>query len=421
MPVLPLWPLHVMFGLMPLWWVLGGASLFWPVLGLMLGVVLLSRGRLLLPTGWALWLGLLGLMVLSVVRLDKVTSLFMWGLRFGFALAAFIVYLYVYNAARAGARWDRLFQPLMFYWLGMVVLGWIGVFVPRFAITTPMEMLVPDSISGDRIVQALLHSHATEYSATSLNPYYRTAAPYPYTNNWGTAFDLLVPCVVGYVTSVREGVLRRVLMVSLPLGAVPAFLTLNRGMFVGIGAGLLYLGLRALFRGDVRVIMSIVGVAAAAWIVTFFVPVADLISTRVENTASTRDRADLYWQTFEAVLRSPILGYGVPRTVDTTTGAEPLGTQGQLWLVMFSYGIPAVLCLLGILVLVARRMSVAVSTTGKWLSVIPVVALTITPFYGYTDVNMSVMFFGIGMAIAAVDGPVNRGSQHSVAASSGTA
>ena len=36
------------------------------------------------------------------------------------------------------------------------------------------------------------------------------------------------------------------------------------------------------------------------------------------------------------------------------------------------------------------------------------IALVITPFYGFTDVNLSVMFFGIALAMAAVDGPVNR-------------
>jgi hypothetical protein len=40
--------------------------------------------------------------------------------------------------------------------------------------------------------------------------------------------------------------------------------------------------------------------------------------------------------------------------------------------------------------------------------VIPAITLVITPFYGFADVNLSLMFFGIGLAMAAVDGPVNR-------------
>lgn len=271
-----------------------------------------------------------------------------------------------------------------------------------------MEVLLPDGLAGQRMIRAVTHVHSTEFNPTGRNPYYRTAAPYPYTNNWGTGFALLVPCVLAYLSAVRTGPLRRVLMVSLPLALVPAFLTLNRGMFIGLGVGLVYLGLRALLRGDVRLIGTIAAGLAVAWVITLVVPVGDMIMNRVENTDSTRDRADLYRQTLDAVLRSPLLGYGAPRSADTTTGAEPLGTQGQVWLTMYSHGIPALLVLLALLVVLVRSTAVAVSAAGRWLSVVPVVALALALFYGFTDMNLSVTFFAIGLAVAAVDGPVNR-------------
>jgi hypothetical protein len=31
-----------------------------------------------------------------------------------------------------------------------------------------------------------------------------------------------------------------------------------------------------------------------------------------------------------------------------------------------------------------------------------------TPFYGFTDPNLTVIFYAAGLALAAVDGPVNR-------------
>ncbi|MCA2213512.1 O-antigen ligase family protein [Jidongwangia harbinensis] len=408
---MPLWPLYLIFGGLPLWWVLGGLQLGWPLFGLLLAALLLSRGRISLPTGSALWLTLLAIVVISVTRLEQASELFMFSLRLGFLGTAFVIYLYVYNAARDGARWRRLLGPLCFYWLGMVALGWIGVFKPTFAITTPVEILLPESMTENRGIRALVHSHATEYNPMSRNPYYRTAAPYPYTNNWGTGFAVLVPCVVAYLSSVRTGVLRVALLVSLPFALVPAFWTLNRGMFIGLGAGLVYLGLRALLRGDVRLIASIGAVGALVWVATLVIPVGDLISNRVENTDSTRDRADLYVQTIQAVQQSPLLGYGGPRMADTTHAAEPLGTQGQVWLMMYSYGLPALLIFLAFFSVIAWRLAAAVSAPGRWLSVVPVIALVITPFYGFTDVNLSLMFFSIGLAVAAIDGPVNRDRQ----------
>ncbi|WP_329010098.1 O-antigen ligase family protein [Micromonospora rifamycinica] len=405
---LPLWPLYVMFTAMPLWWLLGGLYLGWALLGMLLAVVLLSHGRVAWPPGSALWFVLVGLILVSATRLEKASGLLVYGLRLGFVLTALVVYLYVYTAARQGARWDRLFQPVLFFWLAMVALGWVGVLAPRLALTTPVEVLLPDGLAGQRMIRAVTHVHSTEFNPTGRNPYYRTAAPYPYTNNWGTGFALLVPCVLAYLSAVRTGPLRRVLMVSLPLALVPAFLTLNRGMFIGLGVGLVYLGLRALLRGDVRLIGTIAAGLAVAWVITLVVPVGDMIMNRVENTDSTRDRADLYRQTLDAVLRSPLLGYGAPRSADTTTGAEPLGTQGQVWLTMYSHGIPALLVLLALLVVLVRSTAVAVSAAGRWLSVVPVVALALAPFYGFTDMNLSVTFFAIGLAVAAVDGPVNR-------------
>ncbi|MFI7431608.1 O-antigen ligase family protein [Micromonospora sp. NPDC049836] len=405
---LPLWPLAAVFGLMPLWWLLGGLHLMWPAGGLILGVVLLSRGRVRLPTGAGLWLLLLSIVVISVVRLDRVSGLPMALLRLGFLTTALIVYLYVYTAACEGAAWQRLCAPLALYWLGMIALGWIGVVKPTFAITTPTEIALPDAIVGNRGLRALVHSHATEYNPLSRNPYYRTAAPYPYTNNWGTAFAVLTPCMMAYLTSVRIGTLRTAVLVSLPFALVPAFMTLNRGMFIGLGGGLLYLALRALLRGDVRLILSLTAVAVLIWIATLLIPVGALISNRVNNTDSTTDRADLYVQTLQAVWRSPLLGYGGPRMVDTTQATEPLGTQGQLWLIIYSYGIPALLLLLAFLALIAWRTTAAVSTPGKWLSAVPMIALVITPFYGYTDVNLSLMFYAFALAIAALDGPINR-------------
>jgi hypothetical protein len=397
-----------MFGLAPVWWLLGGLHLFWPVLAAVLAALLITRGRVMLPTGSVTWLVLVALIVVSAVRMDRASGFLMYALRLAFILSAFVVYLYVYNAARSGTSWRRLFRPLCLFWLAMVALGWIGVFAPTFSMTTPVELVLPHLTGDGRMVQALTHIHATEFNPLGRNPYYRTAAPYPYTNNWGTGFAILVPCVLAYLSSVRRGALRIVLIVSLPLSLVPAFLTLNRGMFIGLGAGLVLLGLRALRRGDTRLIASIVGLTVVGWVASLLIPVGDLITQRVTNTTSTSDRLDLYVQTFQAVLRSPVLGFGGPRMVDTTQAAEPLGTQGQVWLIMYSHGIPALLCFALFFALVARRLAAAVTPAGRWLSAVPVIALVIMPFYGYSDINMSVMFFAFGLAAAAVDGPVNR-------------
>jgi len=405
---LPVWPLTVMFGLMPCWWALGIWYIVWPFFGIALFGLLTTRGKIRVPTGGALWLIFLGIVLLSAIRLDQVTRVFVFGLRFGYLCTAFLVCVYVYNLARDQVPWSRIAHPLCLYWLSVVALGWLGVLAPKLSLPSPFLLALPDGVASERFITDVARLDATEFNPLSANPIYRPAAPYPYTNNWGTAYSFLVPFVFACLASLRRGPMRITLLVSLPLSIVPAFLTLNRGMFIGLGAGVLYLLGREILRGRVRLMLPVAVIVLIGWLATLFIPVVDLITHRTSTTDSTADRFDLYRQTWTAVLRSPLLGFGQPSTVDTTHAAEPLGTQGMTWQVLYSHGIPALLCLYLLFAVIARRMAVAVTPTGLWLSSLPVIAVVVTPFYAFIDPNMSVLFFAIGLGLAAVDGPVNR-------------
>jgi len=405
---LPVWPLFLMFALMPLWWVLGVWYFAWPFFGLVLFALLTTRGDVRLPAGTWLWLIFLSIAAISATRLERVTSMIVFGLRLSHVVTALLVGVYVYNLARDRIPWARIAHPLALFWLAMVALGWLGVLAPKFSMPSPFELALPQSVRAERYILDVAHLDATEFNPLSKNPIYRPAAPYPYTNNWGTAYSFLVPFVLAYLMGVRRGAMRIVLMVSLPLSLVPAFLTLNRGMFIGLGAGVLYLLGREMARGRVRLLLPITLILFAGWVVTLFIPVVDMITHRTSTTDTNTDRFDLYVQTWAAVLQSPLLGFGQPNTVDTTSAAEPLGTQGMIWQLLYSHGIPATICFYLILLVVARRLSAAVTATGLWLSCLPIIAAIVTPFYSYIDPNMSVLLFAVGLGLAAVDGPVNR-------------
>lgn len=399
---LPTWPLTAMFGLVPLWWLLGGFYLGWPVFGALLLGLLVARGRVTVLPGTLCWLLFVALMVLSATQIDRGTAYLTFGMKLGFALTALVVAGYVYNLGRDGTAIDVLLRPVVLFWLSLVALGWLGVLHSTFSMVTVVEALLPGDLAGDRFVQDLVHAQANEFNAGSARPIYRTAAPYAHTNNWGTAYALLLPCVLAYFTAARRGPLRAAVVVSLPLSVVPAFFTLNRGMFLGLGAGLLYLAVRSLIRGSGRLFGGIVAVGGLFYVVSLVVPVWDLINNRVETTDSTVDRADLYVRTWQAVLRSPLLGHGVPNSVDTSLAAEPLGTQGMFWHVMYSYGIPALLAFLCWLVLAAWRLKSGTSPAAQWLSAVPVIALVIVPVYGYLDPNLSILFLAVGAGLATL-------------------
>ena len=407
-PRLPVWPLVAMFTLVPVWWALGIFFIVWPFFGVVLFVLLTVRGKVLRPTGTMLWLIFLGIIAVTATRLEHWTSVILFALRFGHLVTAFLVGVYVYNLAREGTPWARIVNPLLVFWLCMVAFGWFGVLFPRFSVPSPFQILLPDGIASERYITDITSLDATEFNKLSPNPIYRPSAPFPYTNNWGTAYCFLVPFVLACLTVVRRRWMMIVLLVSLPLSIQPAYLTLNRGMFIGLAVGVLYLLLRELARGRVRLLLPIAGILMLGWIITLFVPVFELITSRTTTTYSNRDRFDLYAQTWAAVMHSPLLGFGQPNQVDTTFAAEPLGTQGMIWQLLYSHGIPATLCFYLVFAVVARRMSTAVTRAGLWLSALPVIAVVVTPFYSFLSPIMSVLFCGIGLGLAAVDGPINR-------------
>ncbi|MEU4643899.1 O-antigen ligase family protein [Micromonospora sp. NPDC023814] len=402
-PRLPLWPLAAMFGLVPLWWLTGAFYLGWPLLGALLFALLVIRGRVPLPPAAGIWLLFLAVVLVSATQLQSPASVLTFGLRLAFYVTALVVGVYVYAVARERADLVAVLVPLCAFWFALVALGWLGVLAPRFALTTPVEMLLPGGVAGNPFIRDMVHLSTAEYSERSLNPIYRPAAPFAYTNNFGSAYAMTLPCMVAFTMLRRRGALRWALLASLPLSLVPAFLTLNRAMFLSIGAGLAVLGARAALRGNVRVAASIVGVVVIGGVATLFIPIAELIGNRVESSDTNTDRLSLYVEVIRRVKESPWLGYGAPVNVDTVTAQAPIGTQGQLWMVLFSHGVPALLCFLAWFVVAALICARATSAAGQWLSVVPVICLVQIPFYGMANQNLAVAFFAVAFAMVLTE------------------
>ncbi|MER7444382.1 O-antigen ligase family protein [Micromonospora avicenniae] len=402
-PLLPLWPLAMMFGLVPVWWLAGAFYLGWPLFGALLFALLLTRGRVPLPPASGVWLLFLAIVAASVTQVQSAASVLTFALRLAFYVTALVVGTYVYAAARERSDLVRVLTPLTAFWFALVVLGWLAVLVPRLAMTTPVEVLLPGGVVRTPFIQDMVHLTTAEYSVRSLNPIYRPAAPFAYTNNYGSAYAMTLPCAVAFTMLRRHGVLRLALLVSLPLSLPPAFLTLNRAMFLSLGVGLAVLGVRASLRGNVRVAASIVGVVVIGAVAALFIPIADMINQRVESSDTNADRLSLYLEVLRRVRDSPWLGYGAPVNVDTVSADAPIGTQGQFWMVLFSHGVPALLCFLTWFVAAAVICGRATSAAGQWLAVVPVVCLVQIPFYGMANQNLAVAFFAstFAMALAA--------------------
>jgi len=401
-PALPIWPLWLMFGLVPVWWLSGLFYFGWPVFGALLLIVMFVRGRIPLPAGAGLWLAFLALVVVSATQLADVGALLTFTFRLLFYVTAIVVCCYVYTMARERDALTVVLGPLCAFFVALVLLGWLGLLMPRFGMVTPFELVLPGGLSGNPFIRDMVHAQATEYSARSTNPIFRPAAPFAYTNTFGSTFAITLPAVVACLLLGARGPARTVLLVALPLSLPPAFLTLNRGMFLSLGVGLTVLGLRAAARGNVKALASMLGMLAVGGLVTLFIPIGELIERRVSVSDTNTDRLSLYLEVLRWVQRSPLLGFGAPVQVDTVTADAPIGTQGQLWAVLFSHGIPALVCFIGWFVIVGFRCWPARTAAAQWLSVVPLIGLVQLPFYGLVNQNLTAIFYVAGVALVLV-------------------
>ena len=343
---LPAWPLLVGLVGFPVWWVIGLVDVMWPVLGLVM-VGYLGRARnVAMPRGIGLWFAFLMLVVCSGIMLPGPGSLLVWGYRLLQYAAAGVVAIYVYNA-RSKLTTEVLVGGLVALWATTVAGGYLGVLFPDAVFRTPMSYVTPQALLGNELFNHMVIRRFAQFNPESyfeIAP--RPSAPYHYTNNWGQAFTVLTPFVLAAMVIWRRKRRFWLLAVALPIGLVPAFLSLNRGMFIGLALAGTYIAIRKGVRGDARALLAIAAVGVIAASIYTALPTEQLLAQRLEGSSTTEDRASLYAQSLDAIRESPIFGYGAPTEPDNPN-LPPVGTQGQLWMVLVSHGPLALLCFVG--------------------------------------------------------------------------
>jgi hypothetical protein len=328
-----------MFVAFPVWWLLGPGEAVWIVFGAVMAVYLSRLPRVEIPRGFTIWLLFIAWMMFSVIELDSALRVIGFGYRALSYLAVTVAFVYVYNA-RSSLSARYVTGVLTIFWLVAVVGGYISLFFPLLSIQTPFGLVLPESVRSNELVNEMVVRRTTQfnpdaYSATDPRP----SAPFLYTNGWGNAYSLLIPMVIAYMAKVRS--LKRfwLLALAIPVSLVPAFLTLNRGMFIGLAVAVVVAGIGFVLRGQFAPILALAALLAVVGVAFLVLPVAERLTDRLDVSSTTEDRANLYEETFDRTLESPIFGFGAPRPSESE-GVPSAGTQGQLWMVMFSHGFP---------------------------------------------------------------------------------
>jgi hypothetical protein len=335
---LPAWPVLALLWGFPVFWLLGATV----IAGVALTVVMLSylahhRATRLVPgvyalTAFVIWVVPCAIMIDSTER--------MLGYAYRFSILVIVGTAFVYTIS-AGARLTRrsIVDGLTFVWLFTIVGGILGLMFPTGRLTTPVGLLLPQALTGNDYVRDLFFPPLAEVQHPFGSPvdFVRPSAPFPYANSWGVAIVLLTPVAIACFLQARSRIKRVVIVLGLAAMIAPALATSNRGMFAGLVLAGVYVVVRLAIRDRAAPVLAIavLGVVGAAVLIAQ--GLLHQIHTRQQYGDSSGTRFSLYHETFERSLRSPLLGYGAPRP----SASEPLisaGTQGYVWMLMFSFG-----------------------------------------------------------------------------------
>ncbi|MBV6727043.1 hypothetical protein [Nocardioides daeguensis] len=364
---------------LPVWWLLGLASLVPLALAVPLAWDLRKRRRVTLPpyAGW--WVLFLLWVVLGVGTLWAAAPgavddggagrLLVFGYRLAWYAACTVLLVWIGNTPT-----DRLPDQLVrrvLAWVFVVTVagGLLGILAPDLAVTTLAERVLPGGLRSNGFVSTLVSAETADVQKVLGAPEPRPKAPFAYTNTWGSVISLTLVFFVATLVAGRAR-LRWLAAPVLAAAAVPIVLSLNRGLWLALGVAAVGLLALLALRRNHTALGVLVAVVVLGGVLVPATSLGATVSERLDHPHSNERRSQLLVATVDSMSRgSPVVGFGSTRDVEgsfasiaggaTPTcpacGVPPLGTQGQLWLVLFSQGWIGTLFFLAFFVLALRR------------------------------------------------------------------
>lgn len=374
------WPLVLLYVGMPLWWLLGARSFAFLFFAGVMAVHLLRRSHLVAPRGFGLWLLFLVTVVVGVGVLYAVaplsvpdgssTRVMTFGYRLLWYLALTVVLLYVGNLTERELPTTTVIRSLAALFVVTVAGGYVGMLLPHLSFTSPIEALVPHGISGNAFFRSVTHPVAAQVQGVLGYEEARPAAPFGHTNDWGANYGSLLPFFAiawfGRDAGWRRPVGALILLASL----VPVIYSLNRGLWLGIAAVACFIALRLAAKGRFWAVGAGVAAMGVVALLVVATPLGRTVEARLANPHSNEARANLSTLTVRSTFEgSPVVGFGstrnVPANFNSIAGGATedcprcsppaMGTQGHVWLVLFSQGLVGLATFLGFVAYRARR------------------------------------------------------------------
>ncbi len=378
----------------PLAWAAGLSPMFYVLAALPMLMWLLRNRPFRVPPGSILFLLFLVVVGASFIQLNSMGRIAIYALRTSWYVSAFVVLLYL--ARHRGAESQGLvIRSLVYLWIGVVLGGYLSILAPELQWTTPVAKALPAILADNEFIHQLVNPQTSEiqvfkYEGVTL---YRPAAPFAYTNAWGSTFALTTPFVLAAIHDRRVGIPRKFLIPVLAAGVVPFYVALNRGSWLTLGLGVCYGIVRYAFvkRNILPVLLLAVvfGLGSVGALATGALNTAtEQLETRSADSNETR--SNLYVETIKKTAESPLIGYGSTRPNPANPTGPPLGTHGQLWAVLFAHGYLGAALYVAFFATAFMRAR-PLDPVAHWAKVALLIGLLQLPIYGHLPHQLFVM------------------------------
>ena len=375
------------------------SAFIWPILALPMGVSLLMRKRKVrAPKGFTIWLIFLAWLVGSSTQLSQLTRVITYAYRGSLYLSATVVFLFVYNASEAELPTASALRTMSLFWLFVVFGGFLGIADPHGGFSTIMQHLMPHRFLSNDWVLQLVHPSFAQVQDFLGFPVGRPTAPFVYTNEWGSNMGLLIPLVVASWSFIRKESWVLLTGVALILSVIPIVASLNRGLWLSLTVGMFYASWRFALKGRSKAFGGVLVAFAVIGVLVVTTPLGALVSDRFQHGHSNAARASLDVQAVAGVTQSPWFGFGSPLPSSATPGLPNVGTQGQLWLVLYSQGFPGMFAFLGWFAFAFWATRQGGTRARFWGHVMLLIMLVQLPFYGMLPSSLHVVMVGAALA-----------------------
>jgi hypothetical protein len=392
------WPIWLFTAGLPITYAAGFHGIAWMFPALVFGARILANPSTRFPRSSVPLVLLVAWILLSASMLPSSSNLplflYRWSL-FAGCLAAFV---WLVNVREDVVPSRRIVDWLAAMWICLVVFGYVATVLPHLITTSPFQLLL-GPLGRIGYVARITEWRFAETQNVLGHQVPRPAAPFGSANSWGSAVGILTPFFVRSWLVDVDRKRRRQGLALLVLAVYPILVSVNRGLWISLTIGLVYLAARRALRGKFGPLAVLLGGVAVMAVLLVATSAGDLVSNRLADSGKSNDaRSNLYELAWQGSLDSPLVGNGAPQPAPGALPTDPpIGTHGLFWYLMYVHGFVGLFLFLGWLGLEVFRSGRVRTPLAWWTHLSLVIALVEVPYYGLLP---HVVLIGIAAGLA---------------------